>query len=366
MPSKSSQHILGIDIGAGGIKLVELRNEQGRPRLVTYGVYENPLADVDSKNWVNNTSKTVSSIKALQERANSTATIAISALPTYEVFSALITVPPVAEKELKDAIRIEAKKVVPRPLEEMVLDWREIGTSEMVKKSLSSQGEGVITGSKGTKQRKILITAAPKDLVDKYLQIFKDANLSLHGLETEAIALSRSLIGKDPSVVMIVDMGAKTTNLSIIEQGIPVVNRGVKFGGILFTKAIAERSQITLERAEMFKRDVGISGEGQLSPSIKKILDDILHEIQYLFQLYRRQFQYADVSGTSIEKLVLTGGSAFVPGLADYLAEQLNVPVHLGDPWARIVYPEDLKPVLCEIGPAMAVAVGLAMQPLVR
>ena len=82
-----------------------------------------------------------------------------------------------------------------------------------------------------------------------------------------------------------------------------------------------------------------------------------------LFQLYRSQIS-GEESTKSIEKIVFAGGSAFVPGLANYLAEQLNVPVHLGDPWARIVYPEDLSSTLAEIGPSMAVAVGLAMRQI--
>jgi type IV pilus assembly protein PilM len=92
----------------------------------------------------------------------------------------------------------------------------------------------------------------------------------------------------------------------------------------------------------------------------------VLHEIRYLFQLYRSQIANAAGRPSSIEKIVLAGGSAYVPGLAQYLAEQLNVPVHLGDPWARIVYPEDLSPIVAEIGPAMAVAVGLAMRQITQ
>src|SRR5690606_8506271 len=118
-------------------------------------------------------------------------------------------------KELANAIRLEAKKVVPRPIDEMVLDWKEIEPAkpEPEKSSNSMQGiEGLGTiQTKKEQQRKILITAAPKDLVEEYLAIYKEAGLKLVSLETESFALSRSLIGKDPSVLMVVDMGARTT-----------------------------------------------------------------------------------------------------------------------------------------------------------
>ena len=206
---------------------------------------------------------------------------------------------------------------------------------------------------------KVLVTAAPKDLVSSYIEIIKAAGLRLVSLETEAIALSRSLVGKDPSVIMVVDIGAKTTNLSIIDQGVPVVNRGVAFGGQKITDALAQRMGLNKTQVEQWKRDFGSTVQDQaLSGTVKDLLDDLLHDITYVFQLYRSQF----AASAGIAKLVLAGGASFIPGLPQHLAQTLNVPVHRGDPWARIVYPEDLTPVLQEIGPAMAVAVGLAMR----
>jgi type IV pilus assembly protein PilM len=365
----AEQSFLGIDLGAGNIKMVELRNEQGRPRLVTYGVYEVPHSQVVDNDWSKRRPEAVAALKQVLSQSKSQSKLVVSALPTFAVFSSLISIPPVSAKELPNAIRLEAKKVVPRPIDEMILDWKEIQPEANVAGSTGIEGEddsglGKITNTKVAQQRKILITAAPKDLVEDYVSIFKEASLRLVSLETEALALSRSLIGRDPSVLMVVDMGAKSTNLSIIEQGIPVVNRGVNFGGSLVTQAIGKKLGISVEQAEQWKRDMGfIQNRAAISPAIKEILDDVLHEIDYLFQLYRRQFTPAASNrAASIEKIVLAGGSCFVPGLPAYLAERLNVPVHIGDPWARIVYPEDLSPLLTEFGPSMAVSVGLAMR----
>jgi len=370
----SPQNFLGIDLGAGSIKLVELRNEQGRPRLVTYGMYEVPLNNIIDNDWSKRKDMAVKIVKLLLEQSKAKSKMVISALPTFEVFSSLITVPAVAPKDLVNTIRLEAKKVVPRPIEEMILDWKEIGTTDIKLQTPEGTEEaagedseiGRITGTKDTEQKKVLITAAPKEMVGRYAEIYKEAGLKLVGLETEAIALSRSLVGRDPSVVMIVDMGAKSTNLSIIEQGVPVVNRGVNFGGIQVTQKMGERMNLSLDKVEQWKRDMGLAlDKNELAPAVQEILDDLLHEIQYLFQLYRSQISVSDQGQTTIEKIVMAGGSSFVPGLANYLAEKLNVPVHLGDPWARVIYPEDLSSVLAEIGPAMAVSVGLAMRQIV-
>ncbi len=367
----SQDGFLGIDLGAGNIKLVELRSEQGRPRLVTYGLYEVPHGQIVDNDWSKRRPEAVAALKALLEQTHAKSRLVISALPTFAVFSSLISIPPVSPKELPNAIRLEAKKVVPRPIEEMILDWKEIQPSGQKKPAADgSMPEadadnklGTITGTKTGQQKKILITAAPKELVDEYVSIFKDAGLRLVSLETEALALSRSLIGRDPSVIMVVDMGAKTTNLSIIEQGIPLVNRAVNFGGAAVTQEISKRTNMSPRQAEQWKRDMGITmNRSQISPAVRDILDDVLHEIEYLFQLYRRQFSPASGGESAIEKVILAGGTCFVPGIAQYLAERLNVPVHIGDPWARIVYPEDISPLLVEIGPSMAVSVGLAMR----
>lgn len=351
------------------MKLVELRNEQGRPRLVTYGMYEVPYQQIIDNDWSKRRSEAVSILSALLTQTKAKSRLAVSALPTFAVFSSLISVPPVSAKDLPNAIRLEAKKVVPRPIDEMVLDWREIQPNDASSGRASAEASaelGTIT-TKKEQQRKILITAAPKDLVEQYVSIYKEAGLKLVTLETESFALSRSLIGRDPSLLMVVDMGARTTNLAIIEEGIPVVNRAVNFGGAMVTDEIGKRLSVPPSQAEQWKRDLGVTNHHKsLSSAAKDILDDVLHEIEYLFQLYRRQFTPVRNQSGRIEKLVLAGGSAFVPGLAQYLAERLNVPVHLGDPWARVVYPEDLHPVLVEVGPAMSVAVGLAMRYITK
>jgi type IV pilus assembly protein PilM len=365
----SQQSFIGLDFGAGSIKLVELRNEQGRPRLVTYGIYEVPLGQMKDNDWSKRVPEATEALKKLLAQTNTTSNLIISALPTFAVFSSLITVPDVPEKELVNAIRLEAKKVIPRPIEEMILDWKEVSQTSIQPDKVDPKaideetGLGTITNSKNTAQKKILITAAPKTLVDAYVKVFKDAKLKLVSLETEALALSRSLVGKDPSVVMVIDVGAKTTNISIIDQGIPVVNRGVNFGGAIVTEALSKKMGIPVHQVEQWKRDVGRDQRPEtLSRVMKETLDDVLHEVTYLFQLYRSQLATYGAPHSRIEKVVLAGGSAYIPGLANYLAAELNVPVHLGDPWARIIYPEDLGPMLKEIGPSMAVSIGLAMR----
>ena len=208
---------------------------------------------------------------------------------------------------------------------------------------------------------KVLVTAAPKTLVNKYLEVFKGAGLNLLSLETEAFAMSRALLGKDRQLTMIVDIGSITTDISIVDNGLPVLNRSIDVGGLTVTKAIAASLNISQDRAEQFKRDFGlVLGDTKkgIPKTIEASLGPIINEVRYVFDMYRGQ------SSQGVSKILLSGGSAFLPNLPDYFLSLFNVPVYIGNPWDKLEYSEDLKPMLDKIGNRMAVAVGLAMRDM--
>ncbi len=348
-PFKGKKTYLGVDVGTASIKVVELAPGQNRvPRLVTYGRAEH-TGDVTKVDADRDLVRIVAMLKKICKEARTTTTNAVAALPTFAVFSSVITLPAMSETELAAAIRWEARKFVPLPLEEMTLDWKFIQ-------------EPAATAEGPTKNTRVLLTAAPQNVVKKYLAIFREAGLNLLSLETEAFALERSLVGGGAGAVMVVDLGAVTTDICVIENGIPLLNRSIDVGGLTITKAIAASLSIDLRRAEQFKRDIGLSATGaagQIPKTIERTISPIINEIKYNFSLYQSQ------SAQAIEKIVLTGGSSFLPNLPEYLEGLFQLKVYVGDPWARVSYPVDLKPVLDEVGPQFASAIGLAMRELV-
>lgn len=365
--SKKSNDYLGVDIGSAGIKIVELRDDQGRSRLSTYG-YSEYRSDVLAQDSKTDLSARAVLLKHIIAKAKSTSLKAVTALPTYAVFSSVLNFPAgLSKKDLPSAIRWEAKKVIPLPIEDMILDWKRLPDegddsskvstpkrpNHLFRNNLKKQDK-----SRGGYQ-KILLTGAPKNLVNKYVQIFKLAGLKLMSLETESFALVRSLIGSDPSPVMIVNFGAQTTTISMVEHSIPILNRSIDVGGSNLTKAIAKSLNINEERALQFKQDVGLAdggAGGSVPKMIAQALAPVVNEIKYTKNVWYNQFN------KKMNKLVLTGGSSNLPQLAHFLSQEIDVRTFLGDPWARVIYPEDLKPVLNEVGPKLAVAVGLAMR----
>ncbi len=334
---------LGVDIGSSGIKVVELKKEGRGARLVSYGFSENSKIKpglMDDVSYAAQLLNKVCSDAGISNKA------AVAALPTYAVFSSILNLSNVTSKDMASAIHWEAKKVIPLPLEEMILDWKVIEEPE----------------KKDGKNMKVLLTGAPKTLVKKYVEIFKQAQMNLLSLETETFSLIRSLMGNDKSIVMIVEIGDSTTDITIADNGIPSFSRSVDVGGLTITQEVSEKGSMELEIAEQFKYDLGINSLNNEDATIPKAIEDVIapivNEIKYAINLYQNK------GNKKIEKIILSGGGALLVNLSNYLSKVLDIKVILGDPWDRISYQEDLEPLLEEVGPKLAVAVGLALRSI--
>ncbi len=361
--NKKPSSILGIDVGASAVKLVELVRDGTRARLRTYGYTERAFETVSSDPR-ERAEEMGAIIRELKKKTGAQANTAIASLPTFSVFSSIITLPELPKKEVPNAIRWEAKKLVPLPLPEMILNWEILPDGERLvapssiateKRAGDLTAAPVIAG-KEKKSVHYLITAAEKKLVEQYVAIFKASGLILQSLETEAFALVRSLVGNDKSTVMIVDIGAKNTDLSIIDSGIPVLNRSMDFGGKGFTEAMTNITKLSPALAEQLKRDLGRAPFPVMPKSLEAVFAPLVNELQYTIGLYQSR------SGRRIEKIIVTGGSGFLFHCAEMLSSRFNLTVAVGDPWARVATPIDLTSALTDIGPRMSVAVGLAMR----
>jgi type IV pilus assembly protein PilM len=352
---------LGIDLSPDSIKMVELISENGKPKLVTYG-YTESKSDVLKGDFVSNKNLTATLMKELADRSKVTTTLASAALPISLVFSTVIKLSNLLKKDIDNKARIksllseELKKILPRPLEEVVFDFNVI-VDEEIEKATSGQKLSVV---------RFLVTASTNDVVKNYLEIFKQANFQLTNLDIEAFALVRSLVGVDRSLILLVDIGENSTTLSIVNYAMPILNRTINYGGSIITKTIADNLNISIADAENYKLDLAIMMQQQGLSTYPKIIEDalapLITEIRYLLKTYYEQMGQQKI----LDKVVLTGGGCLLGNFLDrYLTNNLNLRAYVGDPWARIVYPEELRPVLLEIGPRFAVALGLAMRDII-
>ncbi|MBI4812646.1 type IV pilus assembly protein PilM [Candidatus Falkowbacteria bacterium] len=339
-----NKNYLGIDIGTSSIKVVELKREGGQARLFSYGFSENRQAEIKN-DWKIDIINTAAVINKIWEKAGMTSRNAVAALPAFSVFSSIINLSGVDKKDIAGAVQWEAKKVIPLPLDEMILDWKRI------------ESDG-----KDDKNIKIFLTGAPRTLVKKYIEIFKEAKINLLSLETETFSLIRSLVGNDKSTMMVVEVGASTTDISIISKGIPMLSRSIDIGGATITRSISNNLNIGIERAEQFKYDLGLgsaeSWPGVIPKTINETVSPIINEIKYTLNLFQGKNEMP------VEKIILSGGAALLANFADYLSKIVDKKVIIGSPWSRVSCPVDLKPALDEIGPAMSVAIGLALREI--
>lgn len=337
---------LGIDIGDSSLKMVELRKKNRQIYLSNYAFSEN-VSEVNFTKLedVNYLAKAINKVK---NEAGIKSQKVTASLPSFAVFSSIINLFNIDKKNLVTAINEEAAKVIPLPLPEMILDWKII------------PDENGKIPTKGN--MRIFLTGSPKKLVRKYVDVFKAAKLSLASLETETFSLVRSLVGDDKSTVMIVEIGANSTDLSIVKESIPVLNRSLAICASSVTKVLSEKMGIPLAQAEQFKLDLGsslgVGSQEEMPQLVMKTLEPILTEIQYMLDFFRSQ------GNGEPEKIILSGGGALLLNLADYFSKRLNMKVIVGDPWNRVRCPEELRPVLSEVGPRLAVAIGLAMREM--
>lgn len=356
--SSGSKSSLGVDIGTTSVKVVELsRNNDGKIKLETYGslesiVYSKYLEETLQSSTVKISDQQAAEMikKIIKEAKVKTRKVVMSA-PVFSTFTSVIELPEMSQQEIESAIRFEAKQYVPVPLSEVVLGWNVIG-----KKNYEVLGAGNFSN-----KVLVLIVAIPKELSNEFARIADLANLDLIALETESFALIRSLLGNDKSTVVLVDIGSRATNISIVSGGFIRASRGLDTSGVEITKVLAKGMGVDIKRANELKRTIGLDMDGankQAAGVMLPIIDIITGETKRIIDVFSRK------EGTTarVERIILAGGSAGIPKIADRFTEVTGIKTVIGNPWSRVEYPPQLQKTLENIGPSFSVALGLAMR----
>ena len=345
-----SKSQLGVDIGSSNIKIVQLRPKDSKFVLETYGSV-NISYQIVGKDSTNAISQAAETIQTLMNKAGVSTNRVVASLPNSAVFTSVIEMPKIPKSELKTAVEFEAKKYVPLPLSEVALSW-----SIIEKKSARitrDTNPGIKSNSEN--HNKVLLTAVPTIVIDNYVKVFQQLNLQPQAFEIEALALIRSLVAEEDSVILLIDIGAKNTTINLVEEGYLRFSKNLSIGGDTVTTSIAQSLSVNFARAEQFKKDFGITGASQQIPQIMRpILDIIKNEAQQLIGLFESR-------GESIDRVLLSGGGSKLPSLKEYFSV-LGKPVVLARPWNRVIFSENLKPIIEPLGLNLAVAAGLAMR----
>ena len=342
MFSLRKPYFLGIDFGTSYIKAVELTVKASAPVLVNYGSAEMGFTEGEDARPVDRTSASLMQrhLGELLEKFRPKASSASFALPGFSGLITLIELPDMEEKELEQAVRFEAQKYVPAPLADVAFSWEVAGRPER----------------NGKRVAEVLLVAALKKEVAKYEQYVAESNLNIDTLELEVFPLVRAVIGDRTEAVLIVDIGSRATNLVLVENGTVHMNRNLSAGGNEITSTLSKALNISWNRANELKQESKDYLNNRRSELTFPTLDLITSEIDRIFSAYSKSRP-----DQTISEVVLSGGTATMSGLSEYLASRLNVKISVADPWHGIFIEETVRDSVASIGPSFSIAIGLAL-----
>lgn len=336
--------LLGLDIGSHSIKLIEI-GSSGGPQLLAAGSIPTPPKALQSALEADLQS-VAAAIKQLIKETGAKSNSVSFALPESQVFTRVIEVPALSPRELASAISWEAEQYIPLPLDQVNLDYSILRDAKAT----------------GTNKMDVLLVASPKTLLEKYLSIIEMAELIPVAAETEIIATARALarsVSAIKNASLLVSLGAQTTDLAILRAGVLAFTRSISSGGEALSRALVSGLDFNTNQAEEFKRTYGLEQDklqGKIVTAVKPIMDTIIGEMKRALAYYAEKHK-----DERVEVALLSGGTAKLPGMVVYIAQNVGIETQLANPWVGITR-EARFAVLEKEGPTFTVAVGLALR----
>lgn len=346
------QSVLGVDVSSSSIKIVQLRAKKGRAVLETYGELAlGPYAKVDAGQATNLPPETIAEgLRDVVREAKVTTKSCGVAIPLASSLITVIEVPKMDPKQLASAVPIEARKYIPVPISDVLLDWSIVPT-------IGSSSEE----DQKEKKLKILIVAIHKDTIAKYQQVVHQSGLEATFFEIEIFSTIRAILNRGITPVMIIDFGVSTTKLYIIEAGIVRNSHTINKGSQDITRAIANSRGISQDEAEEIKKTIGLSNtedEASMGGTTSSVMEYVFAEAKRVMLGYETKFQ------RPVTKVVFTGGGSLLKGLPEIASARFDIEVEMADPFKKVETPAFLEEILAQAGPEFAVAIGTALRKL--
>jgi len=347
---------LGIDVGTSAIKIVEISKRRNRKTLENYGEMVSEFLagriyrSSKGKDIFLSNEEIAQAIKEIISSAKMESRDATFTLPDFASFFTRFDLPPMTKEELPEAVKFAARRYVPLPLSELVLDWQALKKEQV---------------SKNQAQFQILLVAVPLRTVQQYQEIASKVGLENFALEAEVFSLIRALIKGKPSekkLVCLIDIGAQTTSVSIVEKGNLLISRSFDtFSGNILTTQISRSLNVSLKEAEELKIRFGLSEQPEDLKSIMlPLINDFIDKVKRILKEYARE-----ENQKSVEEIILTGGGAKLFGLKKYVGSEILREVKVSNPFEDVFYPSVLEDKLEEMGASFSVAIGAAERKIV-
>ena len=331
----------GLDIGSGFIKLVVIDHSKAEPEIVQ--VATSPLVpDAIVEGEIMDPVLVAETVRAVVESAGIKKTDIVAAVGGHDVIIKPIPMDRMNETDAREVIRWEAEQHVPFDMENVQLDFQ----------ILDPLGDGP--------QMRVLLVAAKRELIENRLSLLADAGITPAIIDVDAFALHNAFEQNYPDsldgLVALVNIGHETTNMNLLQNGVPILVRDIPFGSRRLREALQREKGFTADQAEN-------TLQGKTADDIRAMVDERVDELAVGIER-AAAFISAQSGGDGIGRVFLSGGGASIPGMINALGNRLGVRTEIANPVQRVaVRPEVMQSVpIDEVGPMLMLPVGLAMR----
>ncbi len=341
--------LIGLDITTSSIKLIELALAGGQYRVETYAAEPTPHNAINEKTIVDATA-VGDAIRRAVKRSGVRSTECAVAISGDAAITKAIQMPrSLSAAELEQQIEMQADQYIPFPMEEVSYDFQILGPSE-----------------KDPEMRDVLLVASRSENVEQRVAAVTAAGLTVKLVDIEAFALEnacRLLTHQMPDggidrTIAVVDFGASTTTFSVLRDLVVVYTRDFAFGGQQLTEEIMRTYGLSMEEAGRAKKEGGLPSNYQ-PEVLDPFIDDMTQQVSRSLQFY-----LASGSGRSQpEQIIVCGGCANIPGVADVIASRVGIPAERGDPLGQMKISSKAKALgVGRDSTALLTACGLALR----
>lgn len=346
--NKKSSTLLGIDISSTSVKLLELSRQGERYRVEAYAVEPLPVGAVIEKNIAELEGVGLALTRALARAGTGLKNVAVAVAGSAVITKIIEMDAGLSEDEMESQLKIEADQYIPYPLDEVAIDFEVQGTSV-----------------RNPERVNVLLAACRKENVEVREAALTLAGLTARVVDVEAYALERSFgllasrlaVSGERLTVAVVDIGATMTTLSVLHDGRIIYTREQLFGGRQLTEEIQRRYGLTLEQAGLVQKKGGLPDDyvGEvLQPFREALVQQVSRSLQFFF---------ASGQYSTVDHILLAGGTASVPGLDRLIEQQLGTPTQVANPFSEMILGRKVNgDALASDAPALMIACGLALR----
>ncbi len=335
----------GLDIGTNSIRVVQLGLRNNKDGMGNYVLKNFSRIAIDPKisqsHSESDKKKLVDAINtAVGQAGIKTKNMAVN-MPSEKTYTTIVEVPFQNDQELAKTIKYQADQSIPTPIDETKIDWANLGQSLINKDKIE-----------------VLLASTSKEYSENKLETLEQLGLNVIAFEPDQIAMSRALNINDGSTNLIVDLGEKSTNLTIMCAGSPRLVRSIPIGFNTIVKSAVHGLGIKEEQARQFILKFGLSTDkldGKVLKAIEATLENLVSEILKSITFFQKKY-----INIKVDRIILSGYLSSIPIMNQYIANYTKVATTIGNPWQDVLLTPEQQPLLAGTGGEFAVVIGLA------